>query len=55
MSDFKFNNWNDEFFRREFLKFLNEHEKNMSEFMKKMYNQKPEENKDFKKNKRLLK
>lgn len=49
MSDFKFNNWNDEFFRREFLKFLNEHEKNMSEFMKKMYNQKPKENKDFKK------
>lgn len=49
MSDFRFNDWNDEFFKKEFLKFLNEHEKKMSEFMRQMYNQNPEENNDFKK------
>ncbi len=48
MSDFRFNDWNDEFFKKEFLKFLNEHEKKMSEFMRQMYNQKPKENNDFK-------
>lgn len=49
MSDFRFNDWNDEFFKKEFLKFLNEHEKKMNDFMKQMYSQKPKENGEFNK------
>lgn len=48
MDNFRFHDWNDEHFRRQFLRFLNQHEQRMNEFMKQMYGQKPEENDDFK-------
>lgn len=48
MDNFRFHDWNDELFRKQFLRFLNKHEQRMNDFMKQMYGQKPEESDDFK-------
>ncbi len=45
----EFNNMDDEQFRKEFLKFLEQHEKKMNEFMKKMYDPKPKKDTNFNK------
>ena len=39
MDYLNFNNMDDESFREDFLKFLNQHQKRMNDFMKRMYNE----------------